>query len=108
MEQKTITIKDREILVQQLNDAQVALMVRELNRARKPGTPAQEALSSMGRVMDLFEAAVVGQEDKDYLTDLTIAGQLRMSDLIPVLSTFYDEGTDEAKPVVRRGRPKRS
>jgi hypothetical protein len=49
----------------------------------------------------------VSQEDRDYITDLNVKGELELSDLTSVLNVLKADKADE-KPVVRRGRPRKT
>lgn len=63
-------------------------------------TEPQRRLAAIGRVFDLLESSVVQEEDREYLLDLTVAGNLELKDLLSFVTAF---GDDE-KPKVRRGR----
>lgn len=108
MDEKTITLKGRDIGVKKLNDAQIALMTREANRAQRKSLDYQIRLEAVGRILDVLEAAIVSDDDKTYVVDLMVAGDLEMADLLPVITAFYSDTEETDKPVVRRGRPKRT
>jgi hypothetical protein len=100
-ETKLVDVKGRNIVVRQLTDAQLLLLSRESRLAGKAGTEPGRVMASIARVFDILESAVVQEEDRDYLMDLTVAGDLELKDLMDFIAVF---GTDEEKPKVRRGR----
>jgi hypothetical protein len=108
-ETRTVDIKGRKVEVHQLTDMQLMFMAREARKLQKmkPDADNGDTILSIGRVLDVLESAVVKQDDKDYLLDLTIAGNLKLNDMMQVLTVFSDNGEEE-KPKVRRGRPPRS
>jgi hypothetical protein len=100
---RLVDVKGRNVVVRQLNDAQLLLLAREARLAEREGTDNQRRLMAVGRIFDLLESAVVQDEDREYLMDLTVAGDLSVGDLMGFVTAFRDEG--EEKPKVRRGRP---
>lgn len=99
-ETRLVDVKGRNVVVRQLLDAQLLLLAREARLAQRDDTDSQRRLVAVGRIFDLLESAVVQQEDRDYLMDLTVAGELNMVDLTGFVTVF----TEEEKPKVRRGR----
>ena len=99
-ETRIVEVKGRNIVVRQLNDAQLLLMGREARLAGREDTDPGRRLAGVGRIFDILESAVVQEEDREYLLDLTVAGNLRLSDLMTFITAF----SDEPKPKVRRGR----
>ena len=88
-ETRLVLVKDRNIVVRQLNDAQLLLLGREAR------------LASVGRIFDLLESAVVQEEDREYLMDLAVKGDLELNDMLGFIRVFAES---EQKPRVRRGR----
>lgn len=103
-ETRLIEVKGRQIVVRQLNEAQIMLMAREARTVGKADVSGAQKMVSAGRIMDILESAVVQQEDKDYLMELTIVGDLEMADLTQVVTVF---GEEQVKPRVRRGAARR-
>lgn len=99
---RLVDVKGRNIVVRQLNDAQLLLLAREARLAQREDTEDQRRLTAVGRIFDLLESAVVQEEDRDYLMDLTVAGNLTLGDLTGFVTVFAED--DDAKPKVRRGR----
>jgi hypothetical protein len=100
-ETRLVPVKDRNIVVRQLNDAQLLLLGREARLAAKEDTDQNRRLASVGRIFDLLESAVVQEEDREYLMDLTVKGDLELKDMLGFITAF---GEGEQKPRVRRGR----
>ena len=100
-ETRLVLVKDRNIVVRQLNDAQLLLLGREARLASREDTDQSRWVASVGRIFDLLESAVVQEEDREYLMDLTVAGDLELKDLMGFVTAFAD---DQEKPRVRRGR----
>lgn len=102
----SVDVKGREIAVRQLNDAQLLLLAREARLAQRDATEKQRRLEAVGRIFDLLESAVVSDGDREYLMDLTVAGNLTLGDLTGFITAFAeDDEVAEEKPKVRRGRP---
>lgn len=100
---RLVDVNGRNVVVCQLNDAQLLLLAREARLAQREDTENQRRLTAVGRIFDLLESAVVQDEDRDYLMDLTVAGNLSLGDLTGFVTAFTDEQED--RPRVRRGRP---
>jgi len=100
----TVDVKGRDVAVQQLNDAQLLLLAREARLAQREGTDKQRRLEAVGRIFDLLESAVIQDEDREYLMDLTVKGKLTLGDLTGFITAFTED-EEEEKPKVRRGRP---
>jgi len=102
---RDVPVKGRDITVKQLNDAQLLLLGREARLASKESTDGARRLDAVGRVFDLLESVVIGQDDRDYLMDITVKGDLKLKDLMGFITAFSDEEEDqEQKPRIRRGR----
>jgi len=100
-ETRLVDVKGRNIVVRQLLDAQLLLLGREARLASKDDIDNARRLTAVGRIFDILESAVVQEEDREYLLDLTVAGQLGLKDMMNFIDVFGDQ---EAKPKVRRGR----
>lgn len=100
-ETKIVDVKGRHVVVRQLTDAQLLLLGREARLASKEETDPGRRMSGIARVFDILESAVVQEEDREYLMDLTVQGDLELKDLMDFITAF---GSDEEKPKVRRGR----
>jgi hypothetical protein len=103
---RLVEVKGRQIVVRQLQEMQVILMAREARLVMKPDLDNGRRLAAVGRIFDILESVVVQDEDREYLMDLTVAGNLEVGDLTSFISAFKDDAP--VKPQVRRGRPRKS
>ena len=103
IETRPVDVRGREILVKQLNDAQLMLLLREAKLVQKEGVEAGRRLTAIGRLFDILESVVISEDDREYLTDLTVAGDLALSDLLGFINAFATE-VEQSKPTVRRAR----
>lgn len=101
-ETRIVDVKGRNVVVRQLTDAQYLLLARESRLAMKESDDSLRRVTAIGRVFDILESVVIQGEDKEYLLDLTVAGDLELKDLMSFISAFSEE--EEPKPKVRRGR----
>jgi hypothetical protein len=98
-----IDVKGRNVVIRELNDAQLVLMAREARLATKDDIDIHRRMAAVGRIFDILESCVVQEEDRDYLMDLTVKGSLELKDMMDFIAAFAPE--EVAKPRVRRGRP---
>ena len=102
---RVIDIKGRQIVVRQLKDIQIMMLTREAQiLSREDSVDLQRRLLAATRLVDILESAIVQTVDRQYVTDLSIKGELELSDLTGLVTAFVPE-PEPAKPVVRRGRP---
>lgn len=104
---RIIDVKGRAIVVRQLKDAQLLILGRDASILSKDDVSGQRKLEIAGYMLDMFESAIVQPDDHAYVMALTRRGELELSDFVKFLSVFRDE-EPEPKPVVRRGRPRKS
>jgi hypothetical protein len=100
-ETRLVPVRDRNIVVRQLIDTQLFLLSREARLASREDTDPQRRMVAIARIFDILESAVVQEEDREYLMDLTVSGDLELKDLLGFITAFTD---DQEKPRVRRGR----
>jgi hypothetical protein len=103
-ETRILDVKGRNVVVRRLTDAQLILLGREARLASKDETDPHRRLSGIGRIFDILESAVVQEEDRDYLMDLTVSGDLELKDLMEVITAFDDSQEEKKTTKVRRGR----
>jgi hypothetical protein len=103
-ETRLIDIKGRLVTVRKLTDAQMMLMLREAKVLQSDEAGLERKLTALSRVFDILESAVVQAEDKEYLVNLNVAGDIEISDLMVFITAFGELEVVE-KPKVRRGRP---
>lgn len=101
IETRPVSVKGREIQVKQLNDAQLTLMFREARLVSKDGVDSQRKVTGVGRIFDILEQQVVSDDDREYLLDLTVAGDLGLTDLLGFIQAFSEDEAPK-KPAVRR------
>jgi len=101
-ETETVDIQGRDVVIKPLNDAQLALMGREVRLMSKDTTPRERKLDAVSTMFTILESVVVSAEDKEYMNDLIIAGKLDLKALTSFVTVFT--GEDAQKPKVRRGR----
>jgi hypothetical protein len=109
-ETRTVTVKGRDLQVRKLADAQGPLLARELLTIRKESVDGFRRAMAAGRVFDILESVVVSEDDREYLMELNLRGDLRLLDMMECLSVWADETQPASKGpvVVRRGRPRRT
>lgn len=101
-ETRLVDIRGRNIVVRQLQDAQLVLLAREARLAQKEDTEPGRRMTAIGRIFDILESAIVQDADRDYILELTVTGNLSLMDMTSFISAFESE--DDDKPKVRRGR----
>lgn len=100
VETRLVPIGDRQIVVRQLQDAQLVLLAREGRVLGDDSSDGTRKMKAAGRILDILESAVVQPEDREYLIDLNIAGELTLTMMIDFVNVF----NDDKKATVRRGR----
>lgn len=102
-ETRIVSVRDHNIVVRQLVDAQMMLLAREAKTLRRDDIDASRKMDSIDRVFRILESAVVQEEDRGFLDELIVSGDLDLKELLSFISVFNAE--EDAKPKVRRGRP---
>ena len=103
-ETRIIELKGRQLVIKSLNDAQIALMAREA-KILQGNAEGDRKFTGVTRMFNLLESMVVQEEDKEYLNDLIVSGDVELKDLTDFIAAFKPE---DEKPTVRRGRPPRA
>jgi len=103
-ETRIVQVRDRNIVIRQLIDAQMMLMAREAKMLQRDDVPTDRKVDGVDRMFRILESAVVQPEDREFLEELIITGDLDLRELMSFISVFKDDDEDE-KPKVRRGRP---
>lgn len=103
----SMVLKGRSMEVRRLKDAQLMLMAKEAQVVTRKDVSLERRLLGVTRLMDILESAIVNEADRDFITDLNIKGELELSDLTSVLNVLKQDEPEE-KPVVRRGRPRKT
>jgi hypothetical protein len=102
-ETRPVTVRGRDIQVRQLTDAQLLLLSRDGRLAQREDADRGLRMAAVGRLFDVLESLVQSPEDKQFLLDLVVQGELELSDLTPFLTAFREEIEAKA-PKVRSGR----
>lgn len=102
-ETRLVDVRGKSVVVRMLTDAQYLLLARESRVAQGADTPDERRLTSIARVFDILETAIVQEEDREYCIDLAVKGDLTLGDMLGFIDAFVTE--DGEKPKVRRGRP---
>lgn len=106
-ESRTVTILDREIKIKEFTDSQIMLMVSEAKTVSRKTVDVTRRLDGVDRMMRLFDSIVIDPEDKEWLVEQNIAGNLSMGDLTGFISAFADDSAEITPRAVRRGRPRK-
>jgi len=89
-------------------DGQVGVLAQQIRIAQKPTTQGPAGIAAMALVMDIFNALIVHDEDRDHLYELLVTGQLELMTLFKALlnQKIVDAEVVDAAPqtVVRRSR----
>jgi BioD-like phosphotransacetylase family protein len=102
-ETRSVDVRGRTITIQKLVDAQMLLMAREAKILQRDDVGGERKMTATAHMFDMLETMVVTEEDREYLLQLIIDGNLELKELMGFISVFTED--DEAKPKVRRGRP---
>lgn len=106
-ETRLVDIKGRIVVVKQLKDAQLLLLGRDAKKLDDPNVDARTKMEVSSGVLDMFESAIVQLADREYVMGLARRGEIELKDFLEFL-TVFSENAEPAKPVVRRGRPRKS
>jgi len=103
-ETRIVDFRGRQLVLRQLNGAQVALMAREARILQRDGDGARK-IDGVARMFNILESMVVQDEDREFLEDLIESGEVDLTELAEFIKAFKPE---DEKPKVRRGRPPRA
>lgn len=101
---RIVPIEGRSVVVRLINDAQIALLLREAKIAQRDDVSRERRMDAAARIFDIMESAVVQEDDRLYVLGKITEGKVEMKDLMTFWTAFSDEKQEE-KPKVRRGRP---
>lgn len=96
----------REVKIQQLTETQMLLIGREAKILQSPDVDTSRKLDGIDRMFMILETAVVEAEDRKYMENLMMTGELGINELINFV-TVFGEGADETPKVRRGSRPVR-
>lgn len=106
-ETRIVPIKGRQVVVRALKETQMLLLARDAQMVQRDNVDGARKLAAIARMMEVLESAIVQSEDREFITDLQVSGELEIKDLFSVLTVFAPDG-DAPKVGVRRGRPRKT
>lgn len=106
-ETRTVTILDREIQIKEFKDSQIMLMVSEAKTVIRKTVDIDRRMDGVDRMMRLLDSVVVDPDDKEWIVEKNIAGELSMADLTGFISAFNEDSAEITPRAVRRGRPRK-
>lgn len=107
-EQWITTHNGRSIKVWRATDGQMAVMAQQLRNMKKGvrDNNVSESFFAVGTMMALLDKLIVNEDDRDYLGDLLLEGDMNVADLLNLLlaSDATLEGETDATPqtIVKR------
>jgi hypothetical protein len=101
---RIVKVRDRNIVIRQLVDAQMMLMAREARVLQRDDMSTDRKIDGVDRMFRILQSAVVQPEDREFLDELIIIGDLDIKELMSFITVFNELDEDD-KPRVRRGRP---
>jgi hypothetical protein len=102
-ETRIVEVRGRSIVIRQLVDAQIMLLAREAKVLQRDDVPVDRKINGVDRMFRILESAVVQPEDREFLDDLMVDGELDLKELVSFVTAFNLD--ENEKPKVRRGRP---
>lgn len=99
------TVKDRRIVVKDINPAQSMILGGMKRQLRNGLTDNDSGLDMLGKMMFLFDALIPGQEDRDWLEERMISGEIDVEDFAAIFSG--DPVKAEAKGAASKLKPRR-
>ena len=103
-ETRTVPLGGRQIRVKKLGDLQLVHLMRFAKILSSDSVAVEQKLDIVPKMLDVIHSIIDDPADLDYLEGLELAGQLNITDYLEVVRAFQDA---PAKPVVRRGRPRK-
>jgi len=105
-ETRIVLVHGRNIVIRKLVDAQMMLLARESKILQRDDVEGSRKLESVDRMFRILQTAIVQPEDREYLEDMIVEGEVDLSELISFVTVFTKtEDGEDIKPKVRRGRP---
>lgn len=103
------TINGREVKVQKPELGQLALVQHQARVLQKDNVTKEQGERALSLVYRVVRTAIVGQEDLDFIEDEIADRALTIQDALRAIVSAAEEQAEaeEAKPVVRRGRPRK-
>lgn len=94
-----IEVLGRSIVVRELTEGQMMVLSRYADQASSDRTDPRTKVGAVSKMLSVLEQAVVQEEDREFLEEQMILGNLDLGAMTRVVSVFQ-----EAKPTNRAGR----
>lgn len=101
-ETRVVQVRDRNIVVRQLQDTQMLILGREAKILQRDDVSVDRKMDSVDRMFRVLESAIVQASDREFLDGLMLDGELNLREFLSFVSAFKPE--ESTKPKVRRGR----
>jgi hypothetical protein len=90
-ETRIIDILERSIVVRELTEGQMLVLSRYADQASSDRTDPRTKVAAVSKMLTVLEQAVVQAEDRQFLEDQMIAGNLDLGAMTQVVSVFQQE-----------------
>lgn len=99
-ETQIVDILGRSIVVRQLTDGQMMVLSRYADLAASERTEVRAKVTAVGKMLTVLEQAVVQDEDRDFLEEQMVLGNLDLGEMTKVVTAFQEKPVNRA---ARRG-----
>ena len=102
-----VPVCGRNIVVKKLTDIQMSLLLRGSRILSSPNVENEQKMEMMEQMFQILDNIVVQADDKKWVLECQIKGDLELKDMTDWVTVFKDEDEENAKtkqPAVRRGR----
>lgn len=100
-ETRLVPIGDRQVVVKAPTDAQIMLLGQQSQIIMNERVSGLDRMKAIGVVMTLMTKLIVQEDDRAYIQEQIINGDLDMEGMTEIIAAF--KSTDK-KPAVRRAR----
>lgn len=91
----TVTMLDRDITFKAPTDGQIAQMLRYVNAAQRAKSTA-DSVNAIARMLDVLMAIIESDEDRNWVDDGLVSGDLELKDMMEPMEAFVAEQQEEA------------
>ena len=101
-----VPVCGRNIVIKKLTDIQMSLLLRGSRILSSSNVEDKEKMEMMEMMFQILDSIVVQDDDKKWVLDQQVKGNLELKDMTEWVTVFKEEEDDSAtkKPAVRRGR----
>lgn len=101
-----VPVSGRNIVIKKLTDIQMSLLLRGSRVLSSSNVAEDQKLDMMEQMFQILDSIVVQEDDKKWVLQCQIKGELELKDMTEWVTVFKDEEDENAKkkPAVRRGR----